>query len=310
MRLPLFDGHCDTPWEMARTGCGLKSNSLHMDLERSWKFSPYAQMFAIWAPPEACEDGDRFTPILNNLLAELDKNSEKIILCKSAMQARSAFRSGKTAAFIALEGAHIIYCRPDLLEIAYSRGVRSLNITWNNANTLSGSHCQEPERGLSHLGRQFVRLCNRLGILVDVSHLSEPGFWDVAETTSSPIIASHSNSRGVFDHTRNLSDDQFRAIIQQCGVAGINLCPDFIGAKPDLDSLIEHILHFLDLGGEKNISIGTDFDGIDMPVKGIGGIDDLDWLYDKLISCGSDENTAEDIFFNNLMRVVDQVCTI
>lgn len=310
MTLSLFDGHCDTPWKMARYGYGLKSNNLHIDLDRAGKFSNYAQFFAIWDTPEACAGGDRFTPILNNLLSQLDKNSEKIILCKSAMQAQSAFEAGKAAAFIGLEGAHIIYCRPDLLEIAYSRGVRSLNITWNNANTLSGSHCRERERGLSDLGRQFVRLCNRLGIIVDVSHLSVPGFWDVTETTSSPIIASHSNSRGIFEHTRNLSDDQFRAIVELGGVAGINLYPDFIGTKPDMDSLIKHILHFLDLGGDKNISIGTDFDGIDMPVKGIGGIDELDRLYDKMLSCGIYEKTAKDIFFNNLMRVVSQVCTM
>ena len=127
-----------------------------------------------------------------------------------------------------------------------------------------------------------MRLCNRLGVLVDVSHLSELGFWDVAETTSSPIIASHSNSKGVFGHTRNLSDDQFRAIVELGGVAGINLCPDFIGEKPDIDSLIKHAA-FSRPGRRENISIGADLDGIDMPVKGISGIEDLDRLYEGFL---------------------------
>lgn len=310
MYLPLFDGHCDTAWKMLETGCGLKTNGLHIDLDRSEKYAPYAQFFAIWDSPEACRTDDRFTPMANNLIAELDRNAERIILCKSAKQAESAFNAGKAAAFISLEGAHIIFCRADLLELAYDRGVRALNLTWNNSNILSGSHCQEPERGLSDAGAQFVRLCNRLGIIIDVSHLSEPGFWDVMDTASGPVMASHSNSREICGHTRNLSDDQFKAIIETGGVAGLNMCSDFIGDDPDLDSLMRHILHFLELGGEKNISIGADLDGIDKMPRGINGVEDLDKIYEKMISCGIPEKTAEDIFFNNLMRVVNEVCAM
>ena len=136
-----------------------------------------------------------------------------------------------------------------------------MNLTWNNPNALSGTNCEEPERGLSEQGRAFVREMQRLGMLVDVSHLSDPGFWDVIEIARWPIMASHSNSRAVWDHTRNLTDDMFTAIIKNHGVVGLNLCREFVGGAEDIDALAGHLEHFLSLGGEKTVALGGDLDG-------------------------------------------------
>jgi membrane dipeptidase len=310
MEIPLFDGHCDTVFRLLNEEKSLRKNDLHLDLSRIARCAPYAQFFAIWDTPEACACKDVFSLSYNKLIHELSVNGDLIVLCTTAKQARKAFDSGRSAAFISIEGAHLIGCDPVLLDKAYALGVRAMNLTWNNANSLSGSHCADLDRGLSSLGRDFVRRCNQLGIILDVSHLSQPGFWDVVAMTSSPVIASHSNAGAVCGHTRNISDEQFRAIQELDGVVGMNLYTGLIGGTTDLAQLMKHILHFLERGGARNLSIGTDFDGCDSLCQGISGVQDIRRIYDALLNAGIAEKIAEDIFFNNLMRVVGKVCVM
>ena len=168
---------------------------------------------------------------------------------------------------------------------------------------------QETERGLSEKGKDFVRRCDELGILVDVSHLSDPGFWDVIETSKNPIIASHSNSRAVCGHTRNLTDDQFRALRDKGGTTGLNLYTQFLGEdKVTVETCVRHIEHFLDLGGEKTIAIGGDLDGCDTLPEGMTGVDGTALVYQALADRGYPKALLDDIFYNNLMRVVREVC--
>lgn len=140
-----------------------------------------------------------------------------------------AHRCGKAAAFLTVEGAELLGCDPARLDQAAIDGVTAINLTWNYANALSGSSKEQPERGLSTVGRDFVRKMEDLRILVDVSHLSEAGFWDVAEIASRPFIASHSNAKSVWNHTRNLTNEQITAIIENQGVIGLNFYEGFVG---------------------------------------------------------------------------------
>src|SRR5699024_92825 len=132
---------------------------------------------------------------------------------------------------------------PELLEDLHRLGFRITTLGWNEKNPLTGSH--KTGGGLTDLGKAYVEEAQRLGMVVDVSHISDEGFWDIMEITKAPVIASHSNSRSVCNVSRNLTDDMFLAICKTGGVTGINLCPDFLGVNPNLDTVCDHIFHFL-----------------------------------------------------------------
>lgn len=300
--IPLFDGHCDT---LLHLKGNLIKNDLHVDLTRA-EYTPYAQFFAIFHPFKAA-----FDEYYTKLLRELDAAGEAVRLCRTAGDAAEAAEKGIAAAFISVEGAHIIDCDIDRLPELKEKGVSSVCLTWNNPSVISGTNVNEPERGLSDRGRSFVRMMNDVGLIVDVSHLSDRGFWDVCETCDGPFMASHSNSRALCSHPRNLTDEMFRAVMEKGAVAGLNLFTEFLtepGKTTRVEDAVHHIEHFLDLGGEKNISIGGDLDGCETLPDGISGVGDVGKIYELLVARGCPETTARDIFYNNLMRVVTQVC--
>lgn len=309
MKLNLFDAHCDTLMRCWETGEGLWENGGALDLARGKRHGNFCQFFALFAqegmdPVKSC--GQICREELAILQRSAQAHPETVRICQNGAQARHANALGCIAAFVSVEGAHSLGCSIEGLHRAYEAGVRAVNITWNNANVLSGSHCQEPERGLSEAGRAFVCEMEHLGVLVDVSHLSDPGFWDVLELSHRPVLASHSNARAVWPHTRNLTDAQFTAIIKNQGVVGLNLCREFIGTRADLDGLIAHLEHFLALGGEKTVALGGDLDGCD-PIPEVP--DTVGWasFWEALARRNYKESLLEDLFYNNLMRVVDQL---
>ena len=148
-------------------------------------------------------------------------------------------------------------------------------------------------------------------MLVDVSHLSDPGFWDVMECASGPVMASHSNSRDVFFHTRNLTDGQFTAIIKKHGIVGLNCYTAFLGdGKVTMDTLLRHLEHYLSLGGEHTVALGGDWDGCDKLPQGFEGSWNWRDFYEYLLKRNYPEDLLQDLYFNNLMRTVRAVCTI
>lgn len=310
--MELFDAHCDTLSRCQRTGEGLRRNSGHLDLQKTEQFTPYAQFFAIYADrdevgPSGLER--QFQAQYELFRREMEKNRDKITPCRSAAEAEKAFRAGKAAAFLSVEGGELLNCGLKELEQAFELGVRAVNLTWNHANELSGSHCDQPERGLSQQGRRFVRRMEELGILVDVSHLSEAGFWDVMECTEGPILASHSNAQAVFFHTRNLTDLQITAIINRTGVIGLNLYPAFLGERAGLDSVLAHLEHILALGGARSVAIGGDWDGIDCLPEGFCHIGSLELLCNRLLRENYPEHLVKDLFYSNMMRIVSERCS-
>lgn len=309
MRHPYFDGHCDTILRCVETGEHLEENTGHLDLKRLSALRPCAQFFAIYDDIPAGGSGwDRFTASYALFQKELARSSDLAIQCRTGAEIEAANRQGKVAAILSVEGAELLDCDPDRLVEAHRMGVRAVNITWNHANRLSGSNAEEPERGLSEQGRAFVCRMEELGMLPDVSHISDAGFWDLAECTSGPIFASHSNARAVWFDKRNLTDEQFTAIIKRNGVTGINLYANFLGEAPDVDTVIGHIEHFWALGGQRNVALGGDLDGCGILPKGIAGVRDLERLYERLLQKNVSQELVDDLFFRNLMRVVNQVC--
>jgi len=322
VKFPLFDAHCDTLSAMYAFEQPLLRNNLHVDLERGRKYAPQAQFFAIFGElgadlnpategfPHWERGGQCFAAQYNVFQRALETNRDKMAFCRTATDAGIAAQGGQLAAYLSVEGAEILDCSVEKLREAHQLGVRMVGLTWNVKNTLSGTSAEATAQGLTEQGRRFVQECQALGVIVDVSHLSVPGFWDVAEMLTVPFVASHSNAYALCPHSRNLTDDQFCAIVKAGGVAGINLFNMFLGENPDIDTVVAHIEHFLALGGGKSIAMGADLDGCDQLPQGINGIEDMEKLAERLLQKNYPETLVADMFYHNLMRVVEQVCVI
>ena len=321
MAIPYFDAHCDTIWRcMAasggddgaglpptlQTGSGLLRNEGHVDLTRDALFARRGQFFALYDDVKRLPDGTawrRCCQMHDWFAAQLAENSGRIALCRSGAEADAAVAAGKTAAFLSVEGADLLDCGIEQLQTAAGWGVRLVNMVWNHANVLGGSCADDPDRGLSPQGRDFLRELERLGVYADVSHLSDPGFWDVFRMTERPMVASHSDARALCPHRRNLTDDMFRAVRDTGGVVGLNLYRDFVGGA-SMDALVAHAEHFLSLGGEKTLCIGGDLDGSRTLAAGMRGMEDVPQLYRALEKRGYGKALLEDIFWNNLRRLL------
>ena len=160
--------------------------------------------------------------------------------------------------------------------------------------------------GLTNKGRQFVMRAQELRIMLDMSHISERGFWDTLEISTRPVIAGHSNSKAVCNVPRNLSNEQFAALVRRGGGAGINLYPEFLGLGRDIDAVFAHIDHFMSLGGERSVFLGCDLDGIEETPRGISGVQDLGKIYETLLRHNYSEQLVCDIFRNNILKVMEK----
>ena len=312
MNFPVFDFHCDTALVLLgddRNQAGsLRKNSGHIDLERAGKLGGYAQCFACFTTdlPEILKG---ISPIvlfereLATIQREMDKNSDMISIVYSTEEIEENRAAGKMSAILTLEGTAGIDYNPALLEDLWAIGFRVSSLGWNERNPLTGSNVTGG--GLTDLGREYVKEAQRLGMRIDVSHISDEGFWDIMKITDAPIIATHSNSRAVFDHSRNITDDMFRAIRETGGVAGYNTCREFTGEPSNLDTICDHILHFMELDPDgKHIALGGDLDGVDAMPDGFEGVQSYPALARKLLDRGLTEENVMDIFWNNAIRVL------
>lgn len=312
MNFPVFDFHCDTALvllgdDLNQAG-SLRKNSGHIDLERAGKLGGYAQCFACFTTdiPEILKG---ISPIvlfereLATIQREMDKNSDLISIAYSTQEIEENRAAGKMSAILTLEGTAGIDYNPALLEDLWAIGFRVSSLGWNERNPLTGSNVTGG--GLTDLGREYVKEAQRLGMRIDVSHISDEGFWDITKITDAPIIATHSNSRAVFDHSRNITDDMFRAICETNGVAGYNTCREFTGEPSDLDTICDHILHFMELDPDgKHIALGGDLDGVDAMPDGFEGVQSYPVLAHRLIARGLTRENVMDIFWNNAIRVL------
>ena len=317
MKFPVFDFHCDTSLKLSRVEndapANLRWNSYHIDLERAAVNGGYAQCFACFTTP-FMEKWSGISPVtvfereLAVILEELKVNSDLIAQAFSAADIRANQEKGLMSGILTLEGTAGINYDASRLESLYKTGFRVVSLGWNEQNPLTGSHVTGG--GLTDMGREFVQEAQRLGYLVDVSHISDEGFRDLIKITEGPVIATHSNSRAVWGESRNLTDDMFRAICETGGVAGFNMCAEFIGENPTLDTACDHILHFLELDPSgTHIALGGDLDGINRMPEGFSGVQSFPAFADALMGRGVDEKTIQNIFWNNALGVMERaVC--
>ena len=310
MAISLFDAHCDTISCCEKFDWSLRETVGHLDLKRLSAYKKAVQVFAIFHNLAQAPADGMFAEAKRQQVVfarEMERNRDLVVQCRSGAQVRAANADGKVAAMLSCEGSELLNCDPENIEWAKQAGVKSINLTWNHANLIAGSHCAEPDRGLNDLGRAFVRRAQEAGILIDVSHCSDPAFWDLIKITQGAVIASHSVSRAVCPHTRNLTDDMFRAIVDTGGVAGMNFVERFVsqGDPVTLDDWVRHVEHFLSLGGEKHLGLGADLDGTRVLAGGLRGVQDMTLAWDALAQRGYPDELLEDIFYNNFLRVFD-----
>ena len=312
MKFPVFDLHCDTALALLdrklQSVGSLRENTLHIDLTRAKDFPAYVQCFACFTSdsetlPIGVEPEELFRREKQAILSQIEANSDVIAQVFTVEDIEKNRQAGKISAVLTIEGSAGIGFNPDALSDAYDAGFRITTLGWNESNSLAGSH--KTGEGLHEKGREYVRKAQNLGMLVDVSHISDAAFWDIMEITRGPVIASHSNSRSVWNVSRNLTDEMFQAIAKTGGVVGINLYADFLGNEPDLDTVCDHIQHFLSLDPSgKHIALGGDLDGCEELPKGFGGVQDYQKLAQRLLERGVKEDTVMDIFWNNAMELM------
>ncbi|MFB9329777.1 dipeptidase [Paenibacillus aurantiacus] len=269
-----IDFHCDVLWKLLDDETLSfehdTSGKLDVTLPRLREAGAGLQTFAIFISstmPKTME------PILKSIDLFYAKvvAAPNMMLIQTKQDLEKAEQSGRIGALLSLEGADGLQGDMAMLRMLYRLGVRACGLTWNNANWGADGATESRGGGLTRKGMEFVRECNRLGILLDVSHLSEKSFWDMADATAEPLIASHSNAKALCDHPRNLTDEQIRALIAMDGRIGITYVPQFIvqDGKATVDDCVRHIEHMCELGGESHIMLGSDFDGIDTHVTGL-----------------------------------------
>jgi membrane dipeptidase len=272
----------------------------------------WVQFFAAFVDPDNYKyrTMQRVINIIDDIYRQAATNSKAISVCLNYEDINNAVSANKVAAVITIEGGESLQGELSSLRMFYRLGVRSICLTWNYRNEIAdGVKDADSGGGLTPFGKKVISEMNKLGMLIDVSHLSEKGFWDVLELSKAPIIASHSNAKALCKHKRNLSDEQISAISKNGGVIGINIYPYFLkdDGKAGLDDIIAHIEHIVSIAGEDHIGIGCDFDGIECTPDGIAGVQDIGKVFYGLLALNRSECFVEKIAGKNFLRVIKEV---
>ncbi|ABO50436.1 dipeptidase, Metallo peptidase, MEROPS family M19 [Desulforamulus reducens MI-1] len=310
----IVDAHCDTLTVLTPQGrdLGTLSQRGHIDIPRLYRGGINVQFFAIFIGPDNYHDPAQYTKeILKLFNKEIQRNASSLLHARNYADIVHAYDSKKICAVLTIEGGEALKGKIEQLESYYTQGIRGLTLTWNGRNELGDGVGLGPEAsGLTVFGRQVIQKMVELGMMIDVSHLSEAGFWDVISEIRAPITASHANSRFICDHPRNLTDQQIRVISESGGVIGVTYVPQFIDlSKPSIERLIEHIDHIYEVGGISCIGLGSDFDGIDATVEGLHDASiAVPNLENALIKKGYTTGEIEKIMGENWLRVFKEVC--
>lgn len=312
----ICDCHCDTLTELYNKNASLYENEQHFDIKRQIALGGGLQFCAIYVPTEVFryQGGLRYTLCLldkyNQEIKKLHENGIDVLQVRTAEDAGNLLKH-KAATLLAIEEGGAIDGSLEALRCLYELGVRAMTLTWSNRNDIAdGINEEATGSGLTLFGKQVVEEMNRLGMLVDVSHISTAGFWSVIETSSKPIIATHSNAKSLCSHPRNLNDEQIKALAQNGGLAAITFAGQFLEEdwrNACIESVYKHIDYMLNLiGNDDHIGFGSDFDGISHPPYNIQGVQDYKPLIEYLSKYYSDE-TINKITHQNVINLLQKV---
>lgn len=326
------DMHCDTVSELwKREQAGEKISLLdcdcHINLRKMKQGDYLLQNFALFVNMEACADPWEHVQELFALYERLMKENADLIVPVTCTEEIERNRlNGKMSALLTVEEGGV--CRGSLekLDILYSQGVRMLTLTWNYQNELGSPNIDRKKKptlqdtfvpnvsaGLTEMGFAFVERMEELGMIVDVSHLSDAGFWDVARYAKRPFVESHSNARQICPCVRNLTDEMIRALAEKGGVTGLNFCADFLTKAQEntpnpgtVEAVVRHAKHIVKVGGMECLGLGSDFDGIDTHAE-LPGADAMERLWHALVKGGFTQDQADAVFGGNVLRLYREV---
>ncbi len=306
----IFDAHCDTAFELLEQKQKLKKNSLHLDLTRMQEYQSYIQVFAAFVDQKSirCTPLKHCVSILERLRAEIEENRGEISLIENTVDMEVSVQQKKVGAILSIEGGEALEGDLANLVMFYGMGVRLITLTWNYANELADGITESRGGGLTEFGRKAVKTMEEMGIMIDVSHLSLKGFWDVAEVTEYPFIASHSCAKALCNHPRNLDDAQIRLLIDRNGGLGINFYPKFLTENQfcTIEDIIRHMEYVLELGGQQILGLGSDFDGVSCLPTGISGAESMKDVVFAMKKQGFSQKIVEDISYGNFYRLFSQ----
>ena len=300
--MKLFDLHCDTPYEIAHKRVPLAQNDLHISHDKTAPYATYIQSAAVWSDCRFSDEDawGEYLRISEHFAREVE-STPYAILGRTAEDLRRANQTGERCFIPAVEDARILSGDLTRLDVLKNNGVRFLTLMWAGESCIGGSH--DTDKPLTDFGRSVVERCFELHIIPDVSHASRAVTADVlqlAKAHGKPIIATHSNAYSVHPHTRNLTDEEFRAIAERGGIVGISLCPEHLCAgKCDIEAVADHIRHYIRLGGENSVCLGCDFDGIGETPDGLENVSCLPRLADHLSAVGIPVRVTDKLFFDN-----------
>lgn len=333
MPFPIFDGHNDILLRLFKRGgadapqsflTGEGKGQLDLPMARQGGFA--GGLFAIFVPSQSTGSGDapavdlayaqKVAIAMAALLVRIERQSQGALrICRSLSEIEASTKAGAVAAVLHLEGCEPIDEDFAFLDVLHGVGLRSLGPVWSRPNAFGhGVPFRFPSSpdigpGLTDLGKALVRRCDEMRILVDLSHLNERGFWDVAEISSAPLVASHSNAHALCQHSRNLTDEQLAAIRKTAGLAGVNFGVSFLRAdgKADADTPLEqvvaHVDYLLEHLGEDGVGLGSDFDGARIPAA-LGNAAGLPKLVEAMQAKGYSDALIEKVCFRNWLSVL------
>lgn len=308
---PVVDAHCDTLTAMIDQNRRLndQGGAGQLDLQRMKKGGIKLQFFAVFVHPNFKNNAlKRALLLIDHFFKEVEANEKEIMHVKNMEDIKNAFVLKKIAALLSVEGGEALEGHIMVLRTLYRLGVRSLTLTWNGRNELGDGVGVESGAGLTAFGKEVVEEMNRLKMIIDVSHLSEEGFWDVMALSRDPVIASHSNCKSIYGHKRNLNDDQIRAIAEKAGVVGITFVPNFLGGdRTTVNAVLDHIDHAVKIGGIDCVGIGSDFDGTDQLPGGLDDCSQIGSITKGLVKRGYDDTAVTKIIGGNFLRLIGQV---
>lgn len=349
----VIDGHIDTPTLMTDKGYDLDARHLsrvgHVDLPRMYEGGLDAAFFSIYVPVslgESAAAARRARRMIDEVKRQVEASSDSVAMAYSAEDVRRITRSGRKAALLGLESGHALMASPDTLKALYGAGVRYVTLTHVNSHSWAESS-QSPARigGLSDLGRQMVRRMNEVGVIVDLSHVSDSTFYDALSVSSAPVMLSHTSARELVDNVRNVDDDMLRALAKNGGIIMINFFDPVVNGRlsdslmaevyrrmggrnaslnnmwnviyqlknerglagATLKDVIDHIDHAAKVAGIDHVGLGSDFDGVfDLP-DGLQDVTRLPWITYELLKRGYTEEELYKILGGNVLRVMEEV---
>lgn len=336
--MKFVDMHCDTLYELLQKKKGgepysLYKNDGHIDLCKLKSGSALLQNFSMFVQKEKCDNPkEEVLKMAEIFYEEMEKNKEIIAQVKTYKEILENEKKGKISALLTIEEGAACLGRLENLEQFYDLGVRMMTLTWNFPNEIGYPNLPKPskeesekpdfkfeykkpdtEHGLTQFGIEVVDKMEELGMIVDVSHLSDAGFMDVVHHTKKPFVASHSNARSISGWVRNLTDEMIKILAERGGVTGLNFCADFLTEVPPgqhnpgtIQAIIHHAKHIINVGGIECLGLGTDFDGIETN-EAIPDYSHMPKLEEAFLAAGFKPSECDKIFKDNVLRVYKEI---